>query len=75
MTTNVEDGSCAQHGFGEQGGGELACRDDDNAACVPGGGFSTISFPATGNHLFWVMVDGGGGSPSVGPYELDLNFQ
>ncbi len=113
-TTNaasLEDGSCAQHGFPEQGyafslcpgvtktvgattcnattamtpwdtavwargpGGELACRDDDGSACVPGGGFSTISFAATGNHLFWVLVDGGGGNPSVGPFELDLNFQ
>jgi hypothetical protein len=56
-------------------GGQLACQDDDMAACVPGGGFSTISFQATGNHLFWVIVDGAGGTPDHGPYELDLNFQ
>ena len=37
--------------------------------------WATISFPATGNHLFWVIVDGAGGTPNRGPYELDLNFQ
>jgi hypothetical protein len=56
-------------------GGELACQDDDMAACPAGGGFSTISFSATGNHLFWVIVDGAGGTPNRGPYQVDLNFQ
>lgn len=56
-------------------GGELACQDDDMAACVPGGGFSTISFSAADNHLYWVLVDGAGGSPNRGPYEVDFNIQ
>jgi len=56
-------------------GGELACEDDDGAACVQGGGFSTISFSASDNHLFWVIVDGAGGTPDRGAYEVDLNFQ
>lgn len=55
-------------------GGELACNDDAGAACTAGPGFSTISFQATDNHLFWVIVDGAGGTDR-GPYQLDFNFQ
>ena len=109
-TTNVQDGTCAMHGFGEIGyyfiecpgqslsvtastcnattaatpwdtavyadgpGGELACQDDDMAACTLGGGLSTINFTTSGAHLYWVLVDGGGGTPSTGAYELDLTF-
>ena len=44
-------------------------------ACVPGGQFSTINFTAADAHLYWVILDGAGGSPNMGAYQLDLNFQ
>jgi hypothetical protein len=54
--------------------GELACQDDDMDACVPGGGFSTITFSSTDAHLYWIVVDGAGGTPSEGAYQLDVTF-
>lgn len=55
-------------------GGELACEDDDMNACVIGGGFSTISYTSDGAHLFWIDIDGAGGTVGEGPYELDVTF-
>ncbi|MBV8757006.1 MAG: hypothetical protein JO257_07020 [Deltaproteobacteria bacterium] len=54
--------------------GELACADDDGANCVNSGGLSTISFTASENHLYWVLVDGGSANVS-GAYQVDFNFQ
>ena len=51
----------------------LACNDDD-ANCAANTAASTISFSATGPHLFWIIVDAG--SPSVaGMFELDTIIQ
>jgi hypothetical protein len=55
-------------------GGELACQDDDFDACPAGGGLSTLAFTSVGAHLYWIVVDGAGGTPNVGPYELDVTF-
>ena len=54
--------------------GELACVDDDGANCTISGGLSTISFPASDHHLYWVVVDGGSPTAS-GAYQVDFNFQ
>jgi hypothetical protein len=54
--------------------GELACMDDDGAACALSGGLATISFTVSDAHLFWIVVDSG--SPgSAGAYQLDVTFQ
>jgi hypothetical protein len=54
--------------------GELACTDDDDAACAFSAALSTITFPAANAHLFWIVVDGAVDMGS-GAYELDVMLQ